>query len=495
MATENESALPVAEPDLLDTPQAGPTAIRGSFLRVAGYVAGVLLSLVSVPLLIRHLGFSDYGRYVTVISLVTIVQGVTDVGLGQIGVREFVTRPGTERAPLMRNLLGARFALTSIGVAIATAFAAVAGYGQTVLFGTILAGVGMVLTVLQGTFAVPLSAELKLGWVTALDLLRQALTVAGIVILVLAGAELLPFLAVSVPAAAIVLAATVMLVYGTVPLKPSFQRSEWMPLLRAVLPFAAAVAIGTVYLRITVILMSLLATPVETGYYATSYTVISVLIAIPAITVGATLPVLARAARDDHERLGYVLERLSEVTLIVGVWIGLALVLGAQFVIHVLAGGKSSVPVAVLQIQSVALVTQFVAATWQYGLLSLHRHRALLFITLSSLAVSVCATLILVPLLEARGAAIAFSLAEICLAISSFVLLKRAGRELRFSSRVPVRVLVAAACGATVLLVPDLTSLVRALIASVIYLLVLAALRGVPAELLLALRRPRSSQP
>jgi O-antigen/teichoic acid export membrane protein len=267
-----------------------------------------------------------------------------------------------------------------------------------------------------------------------------------------------------------------------------------MPLLRAVLPFAAAVAIGTVYLRITVILMSLLATPVETGYYATSYTVISVLIAIPAITVGATLPVLARAARDDHERLGYVLERLSEVTLIVGVWIGLALVLGAEFVIHVLAGGKSSTAVAVLQIQSVALVTQFVAATWQYGLLSLHRHRALLFITVSSLAISVCATVILVPLLEARGAAIAFSAAELSLAISSFVLLKRARPELRFSSRIPVRVLVAAACGAAVLLVPNLSSLARALIASVIYLLVLAALRGVPAELLLALRRPQSSR-
>jgi O-antigen/teichoic acid export membrane protein len=492
MVTEDDPAIPVAqEPDLLDTPSAGPAAIRGGTLRVLGYLLGVLLSLVSVPLLIHHLGFSDYGRYVIVISLVTIVQGVTDVGLGQIGVREFATRSPRDRGRLMRNLLGVRFALTSIGVAIATAFAAVAGYGHAVLLGTVLAGVGMVLTVLQGTFAVPLSAELKLGWVTALDLLRQVLTVAGIVILVLAGAKLLAFLAISVPAAAIVLASTVVLVYRAAPMKPSFQRSEWMLLLRAVLPFAAAVAIGTLYLRITVILMSLLASAVETGYYATSYTVISVLIAIPALTVGATLPVLARAARDDHERLGYVLQRLFEVTLIVGVWLGLALALGAGFVIHVLAKGRSTTSVVVLEIQSVALITQFVASTWQYGLLSLHRHRALLFITVSSLGVSVCSTLILVPLFHARGAAIAFSAAEVSLAVSSFVLLKIARPELRFSSRVPLRVLVAAALGGAVLLVPGLTSLGRAVVASVLYLAALLSMRAVPVELTQALFRGR----
>jgi O-antigen/teichoic acid export membrane protein len=496
MVTENEPTLPVAiEPDLLDTPQAGPTAIRGSLVRVLGYLLGVLLSLVAVPLLIRHLGFREYGRYVTVIALVTIVQGVTDVGLGQIGVREFATRSGEDRVRLMRNLMGLRFGLTSVGVGLATAFSAVAGYGHAVLFGTLLAGIGMVLTVIQGTFAVPLAAQLRLGWISALDLLRQVLSVAGIVILVLADSRLLAFLALTVPVAVIVLAVTLLLVYGTVQLRPSFQRAEWAHLLRAVLPFAAAVAIGAVYLRITVVLMSLLASTLQTGYYATSFTVVSVLIGIPALTVGSALPILARAARDDEERLSYVLQRLFEVTLIVGVWLGLALVLGAGFVIQVLAKEKSSVSVEVLQIQSLALVTQFVASTWQYGLLSIHRHRALLMISIGSLFVSVVMTLILVPLLQAQGAAIAFSAAEVTLALSSFVLLRRARPDLSFSLRVPVRVVVAALLAGAVALVPGLSSLSRGLIGSVVYLGALVALRGIPAEIMQAvLRRPQPSK-
>jgi O-antigen/teichoic acid export membrane protein len=287
-----------------------------------------------------------------------------------------------------------------------------------------------------------------------------------------------------VPVAIVVLAATLRAVRRTTPARPSFDRTEWSRLIRAVLPFAAAVAIGTVYLRITVVLMSLLASAVQTGYYAISYNVVSQLIAIPALTVGSALPVLARAARDDRERLSYALDRLFEVTLIVGVGLALVLALGADFVIGVLAKGGSPESVDVLEIQSFALLTQFVATPWQYGLLSLHRHRALLLISVGSLAVSVLLTLILVPALQARGAAIAFSGAEVTLAVSSFVLLKRARPDLRFSAHTPLRVLAAAVLGGVVVVVPDLTSLSRAAISSVVYCVVLVVLRAVPTELM-----------
>ena len=42
--------------------------------------------------------------------------------------------------------------------------------------------------------------DLRLGWVTVAELLRQLVTVVGIVVLVLAGASLVPFLALAIPA-------------------------------------------------------------------------------------------------------------------------------------------------------------------------------------------------------------------------------------------------------------------------------------------------------
>lgn len=485
MAIDSDLSSP--EADLLDVPAAGPTAIRGSMLRTVGYLIGVVLSLVSVPLLFAHLGDGEYGRYTIVIALVTVVQGITDVGLGQIGVRELATRVGLDRDRLMRNLLGVRITLTTFGVALAVAFAAIANYGHTVLLGTVAAGIGMVLTVAQGTFAVPLVARLQLGWVTALDLLRQILSVAGIVALVLVGARLLPFLLISVPIGLIVLGATLALVSGSISLRPSFERAEWSLLLRSVLPFAAAVVIATLYLRITLVLASLLTNHKQIGYYGISFAVVSVLIAIPPLTVGSTLPILARAARDDHERLGYVLSRLIEVMLIVGVGLGLGLALGAGFVIEVLTTGKAPPAVSVLQIQSIAMLTQFVGSAAGYGLLALHRYRSMLLITGSGLAVSVALTLVLVPLLQARGAALAFAGGEVALTVLSFVALHNAKSDIGFSARVPVRVLLAALVAAAVVLVPGLTSLPEALIGCTLYAVVLLLSRAIPVELTQAL--------
>jgi O-antigen/teichoic acid export membrane protein len=483
MATEQQPTPEELESDLLDTPSAGPAAIRGSALRTAGYIAGVLLSLISVPLLIRHLGSIEYGRYVVAITLVTIVQGVTDIGLGQIGVREYSIRIGALREQLMRNLLGVRVALTSAGVVLATAFAAIAGYSEAVTVGTFAAGIGMVLLVIQGTFSVPLASQLRLGLVTALELLRQALSVAAIVALILAGASLLPFLAVNVPVAAIVLLATVLLVRGTMPLRPAFERNEWVTLIRVVLPFAASVVISTFYLRITVLLLSLLASELQTGYYATAFAVISVLIAIPALTVGSTLPVLSRAARDDRERLRYVLQRLTEVTFIVGAGLGLALALGAGFIVRVLSGKGSGPPVTVLEIESLAILTQFVGSTWQYGLLALHRHRDCLIVSMVGLALSVLLTFLLVPSLHAAGAAVAFSAAELVFAGTSLLFLLRAEPGMRFSWVGPAKVALGLALALPVLLVPGLGSLPQAVIGSAVYVGVLAVTKAFPQEL------------
>src|ERR687889_1328532 len=137
------TAVPAApEPELLDTPHAGAVAVRGSVLRAGAYTASVLLALLSAPLLIRHLGISEFGRYVAVLSLVTIVSGLTEAGLNAIAMREYTTASAERRQRLMANLLGVRVALGVAGVLAAVAFAAVAGYGAALVAGAPPAGRG-----------------------------------------------------------------------------------------------------------------------------------------------------------------------------------------------------------------------------------------------------------------------------------------------------------------------------------------------------------------
>src|SRR5205807_1993780 len=192
-----------ADRDILDRPEAGGAALRGGTLRAAGYAAGVLLSVASAPLLIRHLGVVDFGHYVTVISLVTLAGGLTEGGLNAVALREYAARHGDDRATTLAHLLGIRIALTLAGVAGAVLFAPVAGYEQPLVRGTLGAGAGLVVQGMQSLLNTPLQGELRFRALTGIELARQVVTVALIVALVVSGASLLPFLFVNLVAAAV----------------------------------------------------------------------------------------------------------------------------------------------------------------------------------------------------------------------------------------------------------------------------------------------------
>src|SRR3954453_14386656 len=96
--------LAAHDTDVLETPEAGTTALRGGALRAGGYAGGVGLSLGSAPILIHHLGVEGFGRYTTVIALVALIGVGTEAGLNAIALREFALRPGAERRVVLRHL-------------------------------------------------------------------------------------------------------------------------------------------------------------------------------------------------------------------------------------------------------------------------------------------------------------------------------------------------------------------------------------------------------
>jgi len=479
----DELGAPSDPVDLLDTPSAGGKVIRGGALRISGYVAGTGLATVTAAILTRYLGVDDWGRYVTVISLVAMVSGLSDVGLSAIGVREYSTLDRERRGSFIQNLLGIRLVIASVGVAAATVFAVVAGYGGVLVAGTVVAGVAVLITVLQQTLAVPLMAALRLGWITALDLVRNALMVALVVILAVAGAGLIPIFAAAIPAAIVVLAANVVLVRRQVPLRPAFERAEWSRVVHLSVTYAAATAVGTIYLLITVVLTSLVGTSQETGYYGISFRIFLVVVNIPVLVVTSALPVLARAARDDRRRLSYALQRLLEIGAILGVWIALVLVFGAEFAIKVVGGPKYAPAVGVLQIQGVAIIGTFIAFTLGFVLLSLGQSRALLISNALALAISIALTLALVPVVGAKGGAIATVAGEFALA--SFYAIALFGRRLvsGVSARFVVPIALAAAPAAALALIPGLGDVPQVIAATAVYFAVLFALGGIPPEL------------
>ena len=471
-----------AEIDLLDSHEAGPAAMRGSILRTASYVLSILLSLISARVLITHLGFSKFGRYTLVLALVTIVSGFTEGGLNSVVMREFTTLSGERRREMMASAIGIRLVLTVVGVALAVGFAAVAGYGSTLVAGTALAGAGLVFQLLQSTLSTTLQAQLRFGWVSVVELLRQVLSVGLLLVLALSGAGVLPLLAVAVPASLFSLVITIPLVRRYTSLRPSFHMQHWWRLLRETVPWAVIAAVSIVYFRLALVVMSLIVGELQTGYFATSFRITEVLLGIPNLVVVAAFPILARAEREDSARFDFASGRIFELALVAGVLLVMCLEVGAGFAIHTIAGAKADPAIPVLRIQGLALIASFVAVACGYPLLMLRRYREVLLSNVIALVLSGVLTLSLAPPLGARGTAIAALVAEIGLAISQVIMLKRAAPGVRMPGATVAAVALAGGAGALAGLLLPIHPILGALVASVVYVGVLQLLGRLPAE-------------
>lgn len=477
-------ALDAPSADVLDTARAGGLVMRGAVLRLGGYGAGGLLTAASAILLTRHLGKIGFGQYATIVALATLATQLTEGGLTSLATRDFALETPARKAKLLGDRLGLQLVTTVAAIVICGVFALCAGYGTIRVWATLAAALGIGLAMLQGTVAVPLLASLRLGATSGLELARQAILVALTVLLILAGAGLLPLLAALVPSSLVVLALTWMLARREVPVRPAFDTRGWVALMRPALVVSLSSSVATMYIFTTQILTSLSASPAQTGLFAASLRVFAVVASIPGLMVTAALPLLARAARDDSERLEFALQRLFEVALIAGMGVGVILVVGAAPIIDVIGGHGFRGSVSPLRIEGAAVLGTCLTPVWSTGLLAQHRHSAQLVCNVIGLTVIVALTLGLAPVLGARGAAVATVAGEWTVAICFLVALARTDRRLvPRALRVMPRVALAGGAAFAMMLLP-IPALAQLALALIVYAAIILALRALPRELL-----------
>ena len=411
-----QRATPEAGADVLSGPDIASRVVRGGALRGIGFGAVNLLGVVSSIVLLRHLGVADFGRYGTVIALVAIASGLADAGLNVTGSRELALLPrGPERRRLLGALLGARLLLLSAATVAAVAFAAVAGYDSTMVVGTALAGVGAALIGAQSTLTLPLVVELRNGLVTLSEVLKQLILVVGIVVLVAVGASLAPFFAVQVLVGVGALLAVPFLVARSDLAWPSVSRDDLRRLAIIALPVALASIVTAFYVRILIVLASVLTSDYQTGLFVTSARIMEMLGGVALLVVGVILPVATVAARDDRGRLRYVLASTTKMALVGGGLLALTVVVAARPIV-VLLGGEEFAPAAsVLRLQAPVALTIFLVYTWTTFLIADGHRRSLVRCMLIGLAVLFVTGVPLIIELDAEGAALAAVAADLVL--------------------------------------------------------------------------------
>ena len=475
--------------DVLSSPEAGGKVIRGSVVRAAANVAGIAIGVVTAALLLRHLGVAESGRYVTVMSLVAIAGTIADAGLNLTGSRDLALRDPAAGRTLVANFLGLRLLIAPVALALLVAFALAAGYPSRMVAGTALAGTGLFIVSTADAALLRLTVELRAGGLALVDLCKQAVTLAGVALLVALGARLTPFFAVQVVVGLSVVAIAPLLAGRRAFPRPRFDRAEQRRLLRKGLPVAAAIVLGQIYFRLVIVLMSLISSPRQTGYFAGALRAMETLVGIPILVAGVALPLLAAAAREDRARLRYAIEGLSEGAVIAGVLVVIVTVRAAEPVMTLIGGSSFRPTGAVLRIQVGSLLFIALYTIWSVSLIALGRERDLILANAIALVGVAAAAAALVPPFAALGGAAASVGGDALLAALIYWRLRRATGPVAIRPAFLARVLAAAALAAGAMLVPGLPDVGAAALAGAVFLAAGAMIGMVPGELRTALRR------
>jgi O-antigen/teichoic acid export membrane protein len=405
---------------------------RLSFLRSSGYAtvtAGSAVMLVALTMIAgRWLPASEYGKFSFAIALATIVETLMDIGLGPVTVRT-VARDGAGAGTLFRHVLGLKIAWGALGLVALLIAAPIMRHDPTVIRACYLMGISSAIR------SYVLSARGLLQGLNRFDL--EAVTVIADrgLLLVLGTLTLIAGFGLFGLSLAFVVARLLMFVVVTMIVKrvtgsarPTYDRAVWMELQTAALPLGFFLITLTLYTYIDTVILGIMRTDAETGWYAASYRVYEGLMYAPSAFATVLTPRFSQLFGDDPRRLRTLFQRSLLGSAAAAVLVGGVAVLLARPMMLLFYGAAYEAAVPPLQVLAGGSI--FVFCTWilHSAAIAINLDRRLVATTAIGLFTNIALNIALIPSRGITGAAWATVIAE---ALTVTLLFAQVQRRLR----------------------------------------------------------------
>lgn len=402
---------------------------RGVSVQVAGRLAAVVVSLVTLAMTTRYLGAEGYGLLITVVLFTGVFQAFTDLEIGTVIVRRVGGGAGDLRRLVGVNL-GASLGYAAPLAITTIAFSLLLYPGEREVHqGVAILSVGLGLTVISSCFRPPYELAIRFEALAVSDIVSRAMALA----LTLAIVEFdLGITAVFVVQIVPNLVELIMLTilsrrYG--PFRPVFDLATTVGLFREALPLAMVNLIGILYFRADGVLLSMLSEAEQVGAYGLGYRVAGNLGIVSMAFLSSVLATMVRSYAVGREPFARTVTTSLEFMLVFAVPTATLGLLVAEPVLRVLAGESlAELAVAPTQALLVATALGFLNATAGQALVTSHRQRALLIISASALTANLILNMVLIPRYAAVGAGLALIATEAWSLVASQALLFRSAR-------------------------------------------------------------------
>jgi O-antigen/teichoic acid export membrane protein len=459
---------------------AGRMAVN-SIAQIGGSALGALFGFLVFVAVARTLGPSVYGDFATATAFLAVPVVLADVGLSPTVVREISSRPErTEDAVGASLPLRVVLSLAFVGLSVAISF--VLPFNDRTRIAISIGSVGAFFTLMWFSILPVLQARLKMHWSALGTVIGRLATLALALGALAAGFGLNAIVTATVIGLGLTFAVAAFGAGRAVRLRPRVDLSYSRWLVRESLVMGAALGLAQLIFRVDLIVLALLKTSDEVGWYGAAYKFTEYAGLIANGIALSLFPVFARFAAHDDERLTAFLQKSLEVMLATAAPIVVVGVLLAPEIIDLTAGAEFENGAVALTLLAPSLLAGFTSLSYWSALISAGQERALLGIAAVLLLLCIAANFATIPMFGYKGAAVVMVVTAFA-EVAALAYLAR--RRLAFAPAYRYTLVIATgavAMALVIMLLPGSAPL-RGGLAIIVYASLLLALPGTVREL------------
>ena len=472
---------------------------RNTLVQLIGRLISVALALVVVVIMTRALGPEGFGGYSTIIAFLQFFGIVVDFGLtltanrmlgalsSSVSSQANQQRDHAKLTPsrLMSNLMTLRFFSAVIFLGLAPIVALAFPYPTAVKQGMFLTSLSFLAIIMGQTLVPVFQKELKMGAVAIAELAGRIALLAGVILAAYFKTNLLWFMAAIVAGSATQYLYLRCAVSKFIKLHFVFDWPLWRRIIRTSWPIGLSVIFNLIYLKADIIILSVLRSQSEVGFYGAAYRVLDQFTALATMFMGLVLPPLTAAwIASDRGRFARIFQRAFDAFALLA-WPLLisALIIGRPLMVFV-AGPDFALAGDILRILMIAMACVFFSTLFGHVVVVINKQKAMIWGYIITAVLALGAYGLAIPHYGIWGAAWATVFSEILILVATFIMV---WKNTRFKPSLVLfskSLLSSIIMGLALYALRGYHVLILIFSAMLIYALAIYALRGVRKELI-----------
>ncbi|MEI7436651.1 MAG: flippase [bacterium] len=417
--------------------------IQNTFVQGVSQLITWGLSWVLLIVLPRKLGDADFGKLFFAMSYGTIFSVFINLGVNLWLTREVaalrsetadLANAGRQRLrALLGNVLAMKIALALGIYALQSALIFLLPYDAATRTAVLIVGaatcLGALTLTLSGAFQ-----GLEMMTIPNVGLVVEKVVVTvGCVALLERGFGLIPVCWVHLAASAFDLLIVYVLLRRRIPFEWNFDAAQMRRIFLGGLPFLVWVVFGEIYVRIDVVMLSMMTSAAVVGWYGAAFRLYGSILFLPNLVCTTVFPALSRmgAAGQDDQVFGRAVSRIFRLMLFAAAPVAIGTVVVAEPIVHYLYGGKFGPVGPDLQIFGICMLLVSVDVVLGSVLIARGREKAWACMAVAGAVFNPLMNLWMIPLAQRLygnggiGAAIATALTEALMMCGALWLIPR----------------------------------------------------------------------